>query len=387
MTDPSLNKPAQDTPRHAAWFSLDSISAMEEVAFGEYFSSPNGRALYKEYRNYMVSTYRSKPDAYLSLTTCRRNIFGDLAILIKIHSFLEQWGLINSRPSIEHAAKATVALTSAQSRPEAPFQKKAEVPYACSACSVSIEACNGGHPKAWRLMGGQFQRTLLCDSCYNSDGFFQEHPSIQRASFQPLELAESSYAVDDWTEQELDALLTAISKYGLDCAAVSQVIGRKPLDCMLKFLSLSPTTKTACSLPDFPVSGYPFQHHDNSAHIALNILCSNTSNTAAASLGSILHGSDTVDSLIFPIITANIKSVLENEEKQLHSLSFQLLDSLLARFSLKLRYLEELDKSLLNEKKMIEQQRLQIFMDRYNLKKKSPPPDHHLQSKESPTHT
>lgn len=386
MTEPLLNKPAQDPPRYAAWFSLDSISAIEETAFGEYVSSPSGRALYKEYRNYMVNAYRSKPDAYLSLTTCRRNVFGDLAILIKIHSFLEQWGLINSRPSIENVAKATVALASAQSRPEASVQKRAETPYACSACSVSLDACEAGHQKAWRLLGGQFQRTLLCDSCYNSDGFFQEHPSIQKESFRPLELAESGLPADDWTEQETDALLTAISKYGLDCAAVSQVIGRKPLDCMLKFLSLAPATRTACSLPDFPVSGYPFQHHDNSAHIALNMLCSNTSSTAAASLGSMLHGSNTADSLTLPTVTANIKRVLENEEKQLHSLSLQLLDSLLARFSLKLRYLEELDKSLLAERKMIEQQRLQIFMDRYNLKKKTLPHDH-TQSKESPTHT
>ena len=61
--------------------------------------------MYKEYRDFMVNTYRLNPSEYLTVTACRRNLAGDVCAIIRVHAFLEQWGLINyqvlpeSRPS------------------------------------------------------------------------------------------------------------------------------------------------------------------------------------------------------------------------------------------------------------------------------------------------
>ena len=74
----------------------------------EFFNGKNKsktRAVYKEYRDFMINTYRLNPSEYLTVTACRRNLAGDVCAIIRVHAFLEQWGLINyqvlpeSRPS------------------------------------------------------------------------------------------------------------------------------------------------------------------------------------------------------------------------------------------------------------------------------------------------
>lgn len=50
---------------------------------------------YTNYRNFMIDAYRLNPSTYLTFTACRRNLSGDANTLLRIHSFLEYWGLIN----------------------------------------------------------------------------------------------------------------------------------------------------------------------------------------------------------------------------------------------------------------------------------------------------
>jgi len=51
--------------------------------------------VYKKYRNFIINLYRQNPRYYLYSTTCRRNLCGDACGIIRIHGFLEHWGLIN----------------------------------------------------------------------------------------------------------------------------------------------------------------------------------------------------------------------------------------------------------------------------------------------------
>ncbi|KAI8811212.1 Smarcc1 protein [Cladochytrium replicatum] len=95
-------------PSYAAWFSLSRIHEIERKGMPEFFNSKNRSKtpqVYKDYRDFMVNTYRLNPTEYLTVTACRRNLAGDVCALIRVHAFLEQWGLINyqvdpdSRPS------------------------------------------------------------------------------------------------------------------------------------------------------------------------------------------------------------------------------------------------------------------------------------------------
>merc|ERR1740129_703732 len=54
----------------------------------------------------MIDTYRLNPTEYLTSTACRRNLAGDVCAIMRVHAFLEQWGLVNyqveldSRPTL-----------------------------------------------------------------------------------------------------------------------------------------------------------------------------------------------------------------------------------------------------------------------------------------------
>jgi hypothetical protein len=89
-------------PSYAAWFNITTVNVIESRGLPEFFNSRNKSktpAVYKEYRDFMVNTYRMNPIEYLTITACRRNLMGDVCSILRVHAFLEQWGLINYQVS------------------------------------------------------------------------------------------------------------------------------------------------------------------------------------------------------------------------------------------------------------------------------------------------
>ncbi|EMC96380.1 hypothetical protein BAUCODRAFT_70305 [Baudoinia panamericana UAMH 10762] len=85
-------------PSYSTWFDMHEIHSIERKALPEFFNSRNRSktpAVYKDYRDFMVNTYRLNPAEYLTVTACRRNLAGDVCAIMRVHAFLEQWGLIN----------------------------------------------------------------------------------------------------------------------------------------------------------------------------------------------------------------------------------------------------------------------------------------------------
>lgn len=111
-------------PSYSAWFDYSSIHIIEKRALPEFFNAKNKSKtpeIYISYRNFMIDTYRYKdntskynimymnlsiyikivrlnrlnPTEYLTSTACRRNLAGDVCAIMRVHAFLEQWGLIN----------------------------------------------------------------------------------------------------------------------------------------------------------------------------------------------------------------------------------------------------------------------------------------------------
>lgn len=83
---------------------MSTIHPIERKALPEFFNSRNRSkvpAIYKDYRDFMINSYRLNPSEYLTVTACRRNLAGDVCAIMRVHAFLEQWGLINYqvRPS------------------------------------------------------------------------------------------------------------------------------------------------------------------------------------------------------------------------------------------------------------------------------------------------
>ncbi|VDM31832.1 unnamed protein product [Hydatigera taeniaeformis] len=85
-------------PSYSAWFDYNAIHAIERRSLPEFFNGKNKSKTpetYLAYRNFMVDTYRLNPQEYLTFTACRRNLTGDVCSVLRVHAFLEQWGLIN----------------------------------------------------------------------------------------------------------------------------------------------------------------------------------------------------------------------------------------------------------------------------------------------------
>lgn len=89
-------------PSYSTWFDMHHIHNLEKKALPEFFNSRNRSktpAVYKDYRDFMINTYRLNPAEYLTVTACRRNLAGDVCAIMRVHAFLEQWGLINYQVS------------------------------------------------------------------------------------------------------------------------------------------------------------------------------------------------------------------------------------------------------------------------------------------------
>jgi len=85
-------------PSYSAWFDYNCIHSVERRALPEFFNFKNKSKtpeIYIAYRNFMIDTYRLNPTEYLTFTACRRNLAGDVCAIMRVHAFLEQWGLIN----------------------------------------------------------------------------------------------------------------------------------------------------------------------------------------------------------------------------------------------------------------------------------------------------
>ncbi|XP_063381254.1 SWI/SNF complex subunit SMARCC2 [Cydia fagiglandana] len=85
-------------PSYSAWFDYNSIHTIEKRALPEFFNGKNKSKtpeIYLAYRNFMIDTYRLNPTEYLTSTASRRNLAGDVCAIMRVHGFLEQWGLIN----------------------------------------------------------------------------------------------------------------------------------------------------------------------------------------------------------------------------------------------------------------------------------------------------
>lgn len=85
-------------PSYSSWFDMKTINHVEKKALPEFFNNRNRSktpAVYKDYRDFMINTYRLNPLEYLTVTACRRNLAGDVCAIMRVHAFLEHWGLIN----------------------------------------------------------------------------------------------------------------------------------------------------------------------------------------------------------------------------------------------------------------------------------------------------
>ncbi|XP_034400467.1 SWI/SNF complex subunit SMARCC1b isoform X2 [Cyclopterus lumpus] len=212
-------------PSYTSWFSYNSIHAIEKRALPEFFNGKNkskSPEIFLAYRNFMIDTYRLNPQEYLSSTSCRRNLTGDVCAVMRVHAFLEQWGLINyqvdaeSRP-LPMGPPPTPHFNVLADTPSglAPLQHK---PLQVSASQHMLY-----FPEKSKEKPSDCQNFGL-----RSDIYTKKHPKTKGAN-----------AGREWTEQETLLLLEALEVYRDDWNKVSEHVGSRTQDeCILHFLRL-----------------------------------------------------------------------------------------------------------------------------------------------------
>ncbi|XP_046690439.1 SWI/SNF complex subunit SMARCC1b isoform X2 [Silurus meridionalis] len=212
-------------PSYASWFDYNCIHQIERRALPEFFNGKNkskSPEIYLAYRNFMIDTYRLNPQEYLTSTSCRRNLTGDVCALMRVHAFLEQWGLINyqvdaeSRP-LPMGPPPTPHFNVLTDTPTAlvPLQHR---PLQVSASQHMLH-----FPEKSREKPSDLQNFGL-----RTDIYAKKHPKPKGAN-----------AGREWTEQETLLLLEALEMYKDDWNKVSEHVGSRTQDeCILHFLRL-----------------------------------------------------------------------------------------------------------------------------------------------------
>uniref|UniRef100_A0A8C9ZA85 SWI/SNF related, matrix associated, actin dependent regulator of chromatin subfamily c member 2 n=1 Tax=Sander lucioperca TaxID=283035 RepID=A0A8C9ZA85_SANLU len=203
-------------PSYGAWFDYNCIHEIERRALPEFFNGKNKSKtpeIYLAYRNFMIDTYRLNPQEYLTSTSCRRNLTGDVCAIMRVHAFLEQWGLVNyqvdseSRP-LPMGPPTHTPLHRADQNIQGRIPPQQPMP----------NFADKGKDKAIDL-----QNFGLRSDLYNKKNL----------------KGKAANSTRDWTEQETLLLLEALEMFKDDWNKVSEHIGSRTQDeCILHFLRL-----------------------------------------------------------------------------------------------------------------------------------------------------
>jgi SWI/SNF related-matrix-associated actin-dependent regulator of chromatin subfamily C len=277
-------------PSYAAWFDMLTIHDIERKSVPEFFNGRNRSktpTVYKDYRDFMINTYRLNPAEYLTVTACRRNLAGDVCAVMRVHAFLEQWGLINyqvepdTRPSnigppftghfrltadtprglqpFVPAPNSSISqgkpleqTNSAMAKPaqtEVNLELRKNVydsslgskvatngadaaidrkPISCTTCGVECSKL--------RFHSTKQAKTDICPNCYNEGRF---PSSSQSGDFVKLGDMPIKREEDEWTDEETLLLLEGLEMFDEDWPQIASHVGTRTKEqCVLRFLQL-----------------------------------------------------------------------------------------------------------------------------------------------------
>ncbi|XP_063282736.1 SWI/SNF complex subunit SMARCC2 isoform X1 [Pelobates fuscus] len=215
-------------PSYAAWFDYNSVHAIERRALPEFFNGKNKSKtpeIYLAYRNFMIDTYRLNPQEYLTSTACRRNLAGDVCAIMRVHAFLEQWGLINYQVDAESRP------TPMGPPPTSHFHVLADTPSGLVPLQPKTPQTSASQQMLNFPDKGKEKPSDLQNFGLRTDMYSKKNTTSKSKA--------AASATREWTEQETLLLLEALEMYKDDWNKVSEHVGSRTQDeCILHFLRL-----------------------------------------------------------------------------------------------------------------------------------------------------
>ncbi|GFO31805.1 swi/snf complex subunit smarcc2, partial [Plakobranchus ocellatus] len=217
-------------PSYSAWFDYNSVHAIERRALPEFFNGKNKSKtpeIYAAYRNFMIDTYRLNPTEYLTSTAVRRNLAGDVCCIMRVHAFLEQWGLINYQVDADSHPTAMGPPSTSH------FHILADTPSGIASInpprvnqpSAAQEICDFGDKKKEDAEDKKELTSVGLKTDIYTKKMAKDKPPSMRSR--------------EWTDQETLQLLEALELYKDDWNKVCEHVGSRTQDeCILHFLRL-----------------------------------------------------------------------------------------------------------------------------------------------------
>ncbi|KAL6262562.1 hypothetical protein P5V15_005354 [Pogonomyrmex californicus] len=229
-------------PSYSAWFDYNSIHTIEKRALSEFFNGKNKSKtpeIYLAYRNFMIDTYRLNPTEYITSTACRRNLAGDVCAIMRVHAFLEQWGLINYQVDAESRP------TPMGPPPTSHFHVLSDTPSGLA--PVNPNPPKTPQPSAAKMLLDLEKKptsvtgALGTEEKVSAGAMANFGLKIDQYSRKPavLKNKQAAGATRDWTEQETLLLLEGLELHKDDWNKVCEHVGSRTQDeCILHFLRL-----------------------------------------------------------------------------------------------------------------------------------------------------
>uniref|UniRef100_A0A8C4NHU1 SWI/SNF related BAF chromatin remodeling complex subunit C2 n=1 Tax=Eptatretus burgeri TaxID=7764 RepID=A0A8C4NHU1_EPTBU len=210
-------------PSYAAWFDYNSIHAIERRALPEFFNGKNKSKtpeVYLAYRNFMIDTYRLNPQEYLTSTACRRNLAGDVCAIMRVHAFLEQWGLMNYQVDTDSRPAAMGP------PPTSHFHVLVDTPSGLVPLQPKTTPVASVQPTPNTAEKAKEKPTDMQNFGLRTDMYNKKSKSSAGGS-------------REWTDQETLLLLEGLELHKDDWNKVSEHVGSRTQDeCILHFLRL-----------------------------------------------------------------------------------------------------------------------------------------------------
>ncbi len=272
----------------------------------------------------------------------------------------------------------------------------------CKGCEADCTALYYHAPAA---------RYNLCVGCFTSGQYGGEMAAADFIKIDTGAFATTS-SQSDLTDEETLKLLEAVEKYsdsGVNMAAnnvwdaIAENVGRSREACLLQFLRLPVTellqnSSMNTALPA-SLAAFPFSQSENPVLSVVAFLAGNvhprvaavasqaalselskldtnatvnvSANANITATSSLTNQSqlDHVASVALASAAAHATNLAQAEEKRLQYWRDCLLETQLKKLQIKLDSLDELERIVEEDRKAVAEQRLQIFMERYNLRK------------------
>jgi SWI/SNF related-matrix-associated actin-dependent regulator of chromatin subfamily C len=390
-------------PSHAAWYSADKVAEIERRALPEYFddrSAIKTPASYMQMRNLIINMYHEAPGLHLSVTECRRHLAADAGAVMRLHQFLEHWGLINYNAASPGAPAGLVGTVTLDGPVVLAGSLASSLPL-----PTPVAPSSGGGAGASAGAAEWDPKEILTlvealEAC-GSDGepaspqptVYTQHPA-QHPALRPVVARLARAPPPDRPRSSSPAHPFALAVAAASWDDIAQQVGKPAEECIAHFLSLPIAEPRSLPLSGVGAAGDADSGVSDMQLAQLALLTAaapdapdgatngagvkrqkteNGGTPLAAAAGELRASARE----LLGSVEARAAQMLDDEKASLASLVASAVDTQMRRVELKLTQLDELSTLLQREKEHLERTRHIVFAERLafdSRRAQQPPP-------------